>query len=128
MSEAVPIIAIIMVFSTPIACLAILMHSLHKRKQMQMDMVNKLIEAGQPVPEALFTGGYGNKTTNQSDQLYKRSLYLLWIGGAIFVALFFLAGLDVATIALIPLAIGGVNYKLWEESVRREKAQVTESE
>ncbi|MDO3384666.1 DUF6249 domain-containing protein [Gilvimarinus sp. SDUM040013] len=126
MFDLVPIIAIIMVFGTPIACLAILMNSLHRRKQMQMEMVNKLIEAGQPVPEALFTGGY--TSANQSDQLYKRSMYLLWVGGAIFLALFFIAGLSIATLALIPLAIGGVNYKLWEESVKREKEKVTDSE
>lgn len=121
MNDLVPIVAIIMVFSTPVVCLAILMNSLHKRKQMQMDMVNKLIEAGQPVPESLFTGGANE--VDQTDVLYKRSQYLLWIGGSIFLALFFLAGLDVATLALIPLAIGAVNYKLWEESKARAKQQ-----
>ncbi|MDO3381572.1 DUF6249 domain-containing protein [Gilvimarinus algae] len=117
MTDPVPIIAILMVFSTPIVCLAILMNSLHKRKQMQMEIINKLIEAGQPVPEALFTGGQGG--VNETDALYRRSLYLLWVGGAVFLALFFIAGLDVATLGLIPLAIGGVNYKLWQESKAR---------
>lgn len=126
MYDLVPIVAIIMVFSTPIACLAILMNSLHKRKKMQMDIINQLLEAGQPIPEALFTGE--NKTSHQPDRLYKRSMYFLWIGGATFLALFFIAGFDVATIALIPLAIGGVNYKLWEESKRGEKEQAEHTE
>lgn len=126
MYNLVPIVAIIMVFTTPIACLAILMNSLHKRKKMQMEIINKLLEAGQPIPEALFTGGY--TASHHPDQLYKRSMYLLWVGGAMFLALFFIAGFDVATIALIPLAIGGVNYKLWEASKKREKEQALDTE
>ncbi|WP_020210610.1 DUF6249 domain-containing protein [Gilvimarinus chinensis] len=116
MHDLVPIVAILMVFSTPVACLAILMYSLHKRKKLQLDIVNRLIEAGQPVPDTLFSGGEDG--TNPC-ALYRRSQYLLWVGGAVFIALFFLVGLDVAALALIPLAIGAVNYKLWKETKAR---------
>ncbi|WP_339616891.1 DUF6249 domain-containing protein [uncultured Gilvimarinus sp.] len=112
-SILVPIVAIIMVFSTPVLCLGILMFSLHKRKQLQLEIINRLIESGQPVPESLFTGAAKN---TGGDPLYRRSLYLLWVGGAAFVALFFAAGLDVAALALIPIAMGAVNYKLWQDS------------
>ncbi|WP_041521903.1 DUF6249 domain-containing protein [Gilvimarinus agarilyticus] len=114
MSELVPLLAIFMVFSTPVLCLGILMFSLHKRKQLQLEIINRLIESGQPVPEAMFTGAASSAAGG--DPLYRRSLYLLWVGGAAFVALFFFAGLDVAALALIPIAMGAVNYKLWQEA------------
>lgn len=120
MHDLVPIVAIIMVFSTPIACLAILMFSLHKRKKLQLEIVNRLIEAGQPVPDSLFSQG---PDAGDPNTLYRRSLYLLWVGGATFIALLLFAGLDVAALALIPLAIGGVHYKLWQESKTRATQQ-----
>lgn len=113
MNDLVPLLAIFMVFSTPVLCLGILMFSLHKRKQLQLEIINRLIESGQPVPEALFTGA---ASTAGGDPLYRRSLYLLWVGGAAFVALFFAGGVDVAALALIPIAMGAVNYKLWQDA------------
>ncbi|WP_049723097.1 DUF6249 domain-containing protein [Gilvimarinus polysaccharolyticus] len=119
MDSLVPLFAIFMVFSTPIMCLGILMVALERRKRLQLEIINRLIEGGQPVPESLFTGA--TKATG-GDPLYRRSLYLLWVGGAAFVALFFAAGLDVAVLALIPIAMGAVNYKLWQDS-RAEQAR-----
>ena len=119
MHHIVAIVAIIMTFATPIVCLVLLTYNLQKRRQMQMEVINKLLESGQPIPESLFSSPH--MASNDPEALHRRGLYLLAGGGAAFVALVLLVGIKIAGIALIPIAIGAVKYKLWQDSVARRQ-------
>src|SRR5690554_5161660 len=122
MEHIVAIVAIIMTFATPVLCLALVTYNLQKRRQMQMEVIDKLLASGQPIPESLFQAATPG---NDPDVLHRRGLYLLAGGVASFVALVLLVGIDIAGLALIPIAIGAVKYKLWQDSVhRRHQARV----
>jgi|SRR5690554_1231154 len=120
MEHIVAIVAIIMTFATPVLCLALVTYNLQKRRQMQMEVIDKLLASGQPIPDSLFQAATPG---NDLDVLYRRSLYLSAIGATSFIALLLLAGIDVAALALIPTAVGAVKYKLWRDSVSRQTAQ-----
>ena len=118
MEHIVAIVAIVMTFATPVLCLALVTYNLQKRRQMQMDVIDKLLASGQPVPETLFNAP---RPGNDPQVLYQRGLYLLAGGSAAFVALVLLVGIEVAGLALIPIAIGAVKYKLWQDTVARQQ-------
>ncbi|HEY7883311.1 MAG TPA: hypothetical protein VIC08_00005, partial [Cellvibrionaceae bacterium] len=75
---------------------------------------------GQPIPESLFSGP---AASNDPDVLHRRALYLLAGGAATFVAMLLLVGIKIAGIALIPIAVGAVKYKLWQDAVARKQVQ-----
>lgn len=120
MNHLVAIVAIVMTFATPIVCLALLTYNLQKRRRMQMEIIDKLLANGQPIPDSLFGGP---AASNDPDTLHRQGLYLLAGGGATFVALALWVGIKIAGIALIPLAIGAVKYKLWCDSVAKRQEQ-----
>ncbi|HEY7884599.1 MAG TPA: DUF6249 domain-containing protein [Cellvibrionaceae bacterium] len=120
MHHVVAIVAIVMTFVTPIVCLALLTYNLQKRRSMQMEIIDKLLANGQPIPDTLFGGP---AASNDPDALHQRALYLLAGGAATFVALVLLVGIKIAGIALIPIAIGAVKYKLWQDSQARQQAK-----
>lgn len=124
MEHIVAIVAIVMTFATPVLCLALVTYNLQKRRQMQMDVIDKLLASGQPIPETLFNA---TRPGNDPQVLYRRGLYLLAGGSAAFVALVLLVGIEVAGLALIPIAIGAVKYKLWQDAaVRQQQTPPTE--
>jgi len=87
---------------------------------MPMEIIDTLLANRQPTPGSLFGGPAAG---NVPGVLRSRALYLLAGGAATFIALTPRAGIELAGLALIPFAIGAVKYKLWHESVARQKTQ-----
>lgn len=101
--DVVGLVAVILLFGSPLLIVAIITYNRRRKREMVHATIDKMIEMGQDVPvemlEALDKGDGAKPTMH-------KAVVNIAIGLAVGIALFSLAGADVATLALIPLFIG----------------------
>jgi hypothetical protein len=108
MGEIIGLVAVILIFGTPIIIvLAVLMHRA-RRQRLQNEVILKLAEKGQPVPPELFMEPERRKSDLRS------GLSLIGIGIGVAVGLYVADGKDAVGFALIPFFIGLARLIAWK--------------
>jgi hypothetical protein len=95
-------LAIPIVFLTPIAIVAIIAFTNRRKRELVHQTIDKIIESGQPLPISLLEAL--DRGANRSSLRSGATNVALGLGAGI--ALWVIADVDIATIALIPLFIG----------------------
>ena len=106
----IPILGIIFSLGMPVMILLLVLIYGHRKRKQKMELINKFLDSGQPVPEHVmseFSGG-GNKTPFQS------GITLLLVGIALAFFLGTVAEPELATVGLIPAAIGLARLLSWK--------------
>ncbi|MEM7360361.1 MAG: DUF6249 domain-containing protein [Pseudomonadota bacterium] len=120
----IALVAICLTLGLPVIILVVILIYSHKKRRQMSDLANTYIAAEQPMPEhvmAEFGSGMSGKKRLRS------GLTFLFVGAAL--ALFFglVADPDLATLGLIPMAIGAARLIYWKidsaDSKEIEKAE-----
>ncbi len=111
-AELIPAVAaIVLLFGGPVLVVAIVSANNRRKREMVHQTIDRVIEQGRDVPvellDALDKGKHSGKTT------LSRGMTNVALGIGIGVALFALAGADVAALGLIPLCIGVAQLAVW---------------
>lgn len=119
-AELIPAVAaIVLLFGGPVLVVAIVSANNRRKREMVHQTIDRVIEQGRDVPvellDALDKGKNSGKTT------LSRGMTNVALGVGIGVALFALAGADVAALGLIPLCIGVAQLAVWNIE-RRQSA------
>lgn len=119
-AELIPAVAaIVLLFGGPVLVVAIVSANNRRKREMVHQTIDRVIEQGRDVPvellDALDKGKHSGKTT------LSRGMTNVALGVGIGVALFALAGADVAALGLIPLCIGVAQLAVWNIE-RRQSA------
>lgn len=107
----IALVAICLTLGLPVIILVVILIYSHKKRRQMSDLANTYIAAEQPMPEHVMaefgSGMSGNKRL-------RSGLSFLFVGAAL--ALFFgvVADPDLATLGLIPMAIGAARLIYWK--------------
>ena len=119
---AVSIIAIVMVFGTPIFILVALLYFSGRRRRQKVELVNTYLQNGQEVPAHVMQGFDDNSNEN----LLRSGITLSTVGLGLIVG-FAVAGNEVVSgIGFIPLFIGLGRLGFWYLDERKEKQSESE--
>jgi len=88
----------------------VLMFSFRKRKQ-KMQLISQYLESGQPVPEHVMAEFGSNDSVSSP---FRSGVTLLLVGIAVAIFLGTVAEPEVATLGLIPMAIGIARLLSWK--------------
>jgi hypothetical protein len=112
------ILAIIMVFGMPIMIVAIVSYNGRRKREMVHQTIDRIVEQGGDVPMELLDALDKGKGTG--DASLRRAVVNIALGAGLGVFLGTVAGVEVATIALIPFFIGLAYLLIWWLEHNRE--------
>ena len=98
----IPIFGIIFTFGAPVLIVWLAFKHYGYKKALMHETINKLVDAGQPVPPELISA-FEKKP---GSHMLQNGVILLGVAIGLFIFLYTLTGLDIASVAAIPLFIG----------------------
>jgi hypothetical protein len=98
----IPIFGIIFTFSTPVLIVWLALKFNEKKKTLMHDTINKLVDSGQPVPTELISAFEQKPRAN----MQQNGIVLLGVALGLFVFLYTLTTIKIASVAAIPLFLG----------------------
>lgn len=117
----IPVLAILMSFGMPPLTIILLAVFIFRYKERQQRLYNerlqRFLEAGQPIPEELLRAEVSESSPAQH---LNRGLTLLGLGIGLALCLGVLAGWKLASIALIPIAVGIAKLISWKMASRQD--------
>lgn len=117
----VAILAILLIFGTPIMLVAVVLYALHRKRRLALDMASKFLASDQPVPPEVWQGLAGN--TSPRSNLHK-GMIMLGVGVGVFLCFWLMGAMEAAYLALIPLFIGIAQLLIW--NLEKHKASPKE--
>lgn len=113
----VAILAIILIFGSPVMLVAIFLYASYRKRRLVRDMISQYLANGQPVPPEVFKGLAGDVTPRSN--LHK-GMILLGVGIGVVLSFWLMGKMTVAYLGLIPLFIGAAQLLIWK--LEKDKA------
>ena len=107
----IPILGIIFTLGMPVIILLLVFTYGYRKRKQKMELINYYLEAGQPVPEHVMAEFGSNQNMSSP---FRNGATLLLVGIAIAIFLGTVAEPELATVGLIPAAIGIARLLSWK--------------
>lgn len=117
MGEVIGLVAVLLIFGTPIVIVLAVLRSRTRRIEMQNEVILKLAERGQPIPPELFLTPQQRSRSELSS-----GLSLIGIGIGVALGLWFVDAHEAIGFALIPFFIGLARLVAWKLERREPTA------
>jgi len=116
-SGMIPVIAILSVFGTPVLITGIIVLGWYQRQKRRLSLMEKIVESGQPIPEALLTNAMDQGKPGSS---LKKGVTYLGAGAGVIIFGFFVSETLMA-IGAIPVCMGLAYLLLWKLEDKTEE-------
>ncbi|MFQ5634113.1 MAG: DUF6249 domain-containing protein [Gammaproteobacteria bacterium] len=109
--DVVAILAVTLIFGTPIMLVAAFLFAGYRKRRLAREMAGDFLASGQPVPPEVWQGLAGDATSRSN--LHK-GMIMLGVGAGVFLAFWLMGADEAAYLALIPLFIGLAQLLVWK--------------
>jgi len=114
---AIAILAITLIFGTPIMIVGAVLYSGYRKRRLVRDTVSNYLTSGQQVPPEVWQGLSGNTAPRNN---LNRGMITLSVGVGVFLCFALMGEMEAAYLALIPLFIGIAQLLIWK--LEKDKA------
>jgi len=107
----IAILAIVLIFGTPIMIVGAVLYSSYRKRRLVRDTVSDYLASGQQVPPEVWRGLSGDSAPRNN---LNRGMITLAVGIGVFACFALMGAMEAAYLALIPLFIGVAQLLIWK--------------
>lgn len=115
---SIAVLAIVLIFGTPVMIVAMVLYASHRKRRLARDMASQFLASGQPVPPEVWRGLARDRSPRDN---LRNGMVMLALGLGVFLCFWLIGSMAAAYLGLIPLFIGIALLLIWmlEKSEKR---------
>ncbi len=115
---SIAVLAIVLIFGTPVMIVAMVLYAGHRKRRLARDMASQFLASGQPVPPEVWHDLARDSAPRDN---LRNGMVMLALGLGVFLCFWLIGSMATAYLGLIPLFIGIALLLIWklEQNERR---------